>query len=98
MVTVRVGVDDGFDRLVGDFTKFFDDCFGCFGHHAGVDDDHTVVANDHRDVGHTVTDGNVDVVGDLHDLFFELFVLLGQFSRCGVVLREREARQGKCGG
>ena len=47
----------------------------------GIDDDHAVVANNHSVGGHLVTDGGVNVLGDLDDRGFEHFVALEQMAR-----------------
>ena len=52
-----------------------------FAHHSGINEHDSVIANNHRDVGHAVANGNVDVVGHFDDLFLELFVLFESASR-----------------
>ena len=78
MVAVPVGEDDRLNRQVADFTHVGENLLCGDGIETGVDDNESVVADDHRNRLHGVAGEGVDIIRHLHHILAELIAALGE--------------------
>ena len=80
MVTMRMGQDDGLDRQSGDLAKLSKNVGGCRSRFSCVDNDQTIIADDHIDIRSSKAEGLVDIVSQLDNFLFEIRRMGFQFG------------------